>query len=77
VKFIIDAQLPKSLANWLKNQRHDAIHTLDLPDANQSDDREIITVADRENRIVVSKDSDFFDDHIIRGIPKQLLVVKT
>lgn len=82
MKFIIDAQprggpLPQLLAVWLKDRGFDAIHTLELPEANRSDDSEIITVADRDDRVVISKDSDFFDDHILRGKPKKLLVVKT
>lgn len=77
MKFIIDAQLPQLLAIWLENQGVDAIHTLKLPKANHSDDQEIITIADQEDRIVISKDSDFFDDHILRGRPKKLLIIKT
>ncbi len=77
MKFVIDAQLPQLLATWLNDHGLDAIHTLELPEANRSDDSEIMVVADREDRIVVSKDSDFFDDHILRGKPKKLLIVKT
>ena len=77
MKFLVDAQLPQLLAMWLKNRGFDAIHTLELPEANRSDDQEIIATADREDRIVVSKDGDFFDDHILRGKPRRLLVVKT
>jgi predicted nuclease of predicted toxin-antitoxin system len=77
MKFLVDAQLPQLLAIWLKNYGYDAIHTLELPEANRSDDQEIIEIADREDRIVISKDGDFFDDHILRGKPGKLLVVKT
>ena len=77
MKFIIDAQLPQLLAVWLEERGFDAIHTLKLPAANRSDDKEIIVVADQDDRVVVSKDSDFFDDHILMGKPKRLLVVKT
>lgn len=65
MKFIIDAQLPQSLASWLKEHGFDALHTLELPAANRSDDKEIVIVADQDDRDVVSKDSDFFDDHIL------------
>lgn len=71
MKFIVDAQLPQHLAVWLKNNGFDAIHSLDLPEANQSDDGEIIIIADRDDRVVISKDSDFLDDHILRGKPKK------
>lgn len=77
MKFIVDAQLPRSLSNWLKSKGFDSIHTLELPKGNQTDDTDIIQIADQENRIVISKDSDFFDDHILKGVPEKLLVIKT
>ena len=77
MKFIVDAQLPQLLATWLKQRGFDAIHTLELSAANRSDDKEIIIVADQDDRVVISKDSDFFEDHILTGKPKRLLVIKT
>jgi predicted nuclease of predicted toxin-antitoxin system len=77
VKFIVDAQLPRSLSTWLKMQGLDSMHTSDLPEGNRSNDLDIIHFADQHSRIVISKDSDFLDDHILRGSPKKLLVVKT
>ena len=34
MKFIVDAQLPKSLTRLLAELGHDAIHTLDMPERN-------------------------------------------
>lgn len=56
---------------------HDAIHTLDLPDRNATKDREISVVADRDGRVVITKDSDFRDSHLLRGTPRRLLRVTT
>lgn len=42
MKFIIDAQLPYGLKNWLIKNGFDTIHTRDLPDKNLTDDREVI-----------------------------------
>ncbi len=61
MKFIVDAQLPKSLARFLSERGFDAIHTLDLPGKNATDDREINRLSLEEKRIVISKDSDFYD----------------
>lgn len=47
MKFIVDAQLPQLLAIWLKNHGFDAIHTLELPEANRSDNQEITAIADK------------------------------
>ncbi len=34
MKFLVDAQLPRWLANKLRDQGHDVLHTLDLPESN-------------------------------------------
>lgn len=77
MKFIIDAYLPLALKSWLKQQGHDAVHTRDLPRKNLSDDIEVIEVAVREQRVVISKDSDFFDYFVLKGIPPKLLMITT
>jgi predicted nuclease of predicted toxin-antitoxin system len=77
VKFLVDAQLPRRLARELVDLGHDAIHTLDLPDKNATPDGEIMSVADREDRIVVTKDGDFRTRHLISGVPRKLLHVTT
>jgi predicted nuclease of predicted toxin-antitoxin system len=77
VKFLIDAQLPARLARHLSDAGHDALHTLDLPEQNRTTDAEISRVADAEDRIVVSKDSDFRDSHLLSGSPARLLAVST
>ena len=77
MKFLIDAQLPSRLARHLNDGGHDAIHTLDLPEQNRTTDAELSRVADVEDRIVISKDSDFRDSHLLSGSPARLLVVTT
>ena len=77
MKFLVDAQLPSRLARHLNDAGHDAIHTLDLPEQNRTTDAEISRVADVEDRIVISKDSDFRDSHLLSGSPARLLVVTT
>ena len=77
MKFLLDAQLPLALKVWLRKQGHDVIHTRDLPRENLSGDSLIMQIAEKENRIVISKDSDFFKSHLINGKPPQLLMVTT
>lgn len=73
MKFIIDAQLPVRLKKWLVKNEYDAIHTDDLPRKEFTSDLEIIRVAESENRIVISKDSDFYKFNLINGKPKRIL----
>lgn len=56
---------------------HDATHTLDLPTGNTTKDPIINELSVREQRIVVSKDSDFFYSHVLQGRPWKLLLIKT
>lgn len=77
MKFLIDAQLPARLAQFLTRAGHDSLHTIELPDGNRSTDREIAQVADAEGRVVVTKDRDFRDGHLLSRSPQRLLVVAT
>jgi predicted nuclease of predicted toxin-antitoxin system len=59
VKFLIDAQLPARLADYLKGAGHEAVHTTELPDGNRATDNQLVQRADAEGRVVVTKDQDF------------------
>lgn len=74
MKFLVDAQLPRKFTGWLQDAGHDAIHTLDLLDKNQTSDQTITLYARRESRIVVSKDDDFVQAFLINGEPMLLLI---
>ncbi len=75
MNWLIDAQLPRRLSERLGALGHDAMHTLDLADGNRTTDPEINRYAAESRRIVISKDRDFFDSHLINGVPPQLLWV--
>ena len=67
MNFLVDAQLPRRMTTWLTAAGCDAVHTLDLPDGNRTTDAQINDVADREQRVVVTKDADFVDAHLVRS----------
>ncbi len=77
MKFIIDAQLPKSLSDFLNYRGHDSIHTLELPKQNSTNDQDIIALALKEKRIVVTKDNDFLESFLLNSKPEKLVIVKT
>jgi predicted nuclease of predicted toxin-antitoxin system len=77
VKFLVDAQLPARLARFLNDAGHDAVHTSDLPGGNRSTDTGIAQFADSDGRVVVTKDRDFRDGHLLARSPRRLLVVAT
>ena len=77
MKFIVDAHLPKKLSYFLQKKGYDSIHTLDLPNKNSSSDLEINELSLKENRIVISKDSDFYNRYLTKVEPYKLLLVST
>jgi len=77
MKFLIDANLPFRLAKSLKIKGFDIIHTDHLPDKERTTDKEIRRISIEQDRIVITKDSDFLDSHVIQGVPTKLLYITT
>jgi len=77
MKFLVDANLPYKLALLLKNKGYDVVHTDDLKNKERTSDNEIRKIALNESYIVVTKDADFFDSHLIKKNPPKLLFVTT
>jgi predicted nuclease of predicted toxin-antitoxin system len=76
IKFLVDAQLPPSLALVLKENGYDAIHTLSLPNKNFTTDADICKISLEEKRVVITKDSDFHHSFILKNEPYKLLLIK-
>jgi len=77
MNFIVDAQLPRYLSTFLREQGHDAIHTLDLADGNRTTDKRINELSENEQRIVITKDADFVDSFLVSKKPYKLLLIST
>jgi predicted nuclease of predicted toxin-antitoxin system len=59
MKFLVDVQLPGTLARWLRGRNCDTMHALEL-DLGRADDLSLWRLAKDEGRIMISKDEDFF-----------------
>ena len=76
MKFLLDAQLPPSLKQLFIDKGYDCIHTLELELGNDTPDKTINNISVTEQRILITKDSDFFDSFIIKNEPYKLILVK-
>ena len=74
MKFIIDAQLPATLASYFPE--HDIIHTLSLEEGNLTTDNQINLLSVSEERILITKDDDFYHSYIALHKPYKLVLVK-
>lgn len=77
MKFLVDAQLPVRLAHLLQSFGYDAIHTKDLPQQNATLDTEINAISIQQNRVVITKDSDFVNSFLTIQQPYKLLLITT
>ncbi|MGH1392927.1 MAG: DUF5615 family PIN-like protein [Trichormus sp.] len=77
MKFIVDAQLPVRLANFLKSLNYDTIHTRDLPEQNSTSDIEINAISIQQKRILITKDYDFVNSFLTIQQPYKLLLITT
>ena len=75
MKLRVDAQLPRRLALWLQQRGHDVIHTLHLSQQNRTPDPFLLGLADKDARVLITKDTDFEITHELgQGPPKRLLI---
>lgn len=77
MKFIVDEQLPWRLVNWLTKQGHDAYHATSLRSGIKIPDSLICEKSIQEQRIVVSKDVDFFNRFVFHREPFKLVYLTT
>jgi predicted nuclease of predicted toxin-antitoxin system len=58
VRFLVDANLSPRVAEWLRNQGHDAAHVFEVG-LNQADDHRILEEAASRQQILLTVDLDF------------------
>src|SRR4051794_7277883 len=77
MKFLVDAHLPSGLCALLAKSGHDAIHTSQLPAQNRTTDQVLSEISRREQRVLITKDSDFYHSHLLQGAPWKVLLLRT
>ena len=75
MKFLVDAQLPRRLALWFQQRGHDVIHTIELIQQNRTPDPLVLARVNQDDRVLVTKDTDFeITRELGQGPPKLLLI---
>ena len=74
MKFLIDMPVSPSIAQWLEEQGHDAVHTFHS-NLSQASDEEIINQAKKEGRIIVTADLDYSRLFAIAGSGEPGLII--
>ncbi len=69
--------MPPGLCALLQAEGHEAVHTSRLTAQNRTPDEVINELSLREQRVVMTKDSDFYHSHLLHGKPWKLPLVRT
>jgi len=77
MKFLVDEQLPGSLVRWLRQQGHDAVHATSLGTGIKISDNQVSKESMEQQRVVISKDMDFFNRFLLKKEPWKLLYLTT
>ena len=77
MKFLVDAHVPPGICAMLRSAGHDALHTRQLPAQNQTPDEVINDRSVRDQRVLISKDTDFYYSHLLLQRPHKLLLIRT
>lgn len=77
MRFLVDAHLPHGLCALLQSAGHEALHTNALPASNRTTDEVINQLSLSDQRVVISKDTDFYYSHLLHQQPWKLVLVRT
>jgi predicted nuclease of predicted toxin-antitoxin system len=73
MKFIVDENLEPSISNWLKNKGYDTFCV--LQEATSIDDTTVLSIANKEERIIITNDKDFGELVFKNDLPCKGLVL--
>lgn len=75
MRVLCDVHIPYRLVRHLRTMGVDATHVNRILDGCHSKDADIARYADETASVLVTKDGDFRDSHLLRGEPARLLRV--
>lgn len=75
MKFLCDVHISLKLVNHLKSLGLEAVHVNEILDKWNTTDNKICEFADKNDFIVITKDSDFRNSFYIKKSPKKLIKI--
>ena len=75
MKVLCDVHMPYRLVSQLRERGVDAAHVNRILDGSETKDSAVAAFADANAMVLITKDSDFRDNHFVTGTPARLLRV--
>ena len=74
-KVLCDVHIAFKVVKFFKEKGYEAVHVNDILDSYYTKDNDISNYADKNGFVVVSKDADFQNSHLLRNTPERLLKI--
>jgi len=74
-KVLCDVHIAFKVVRFFKDKGYEAIHVNDILDSYHTKDSDISKYADQNGFLVVSKDADFQNSHLLKNTPERLLKI--
>ena len=75
MKFLCDVHIARKVAYFLDRKCELAIHANDVLSGSATKDAALAQFADEGDLILISKDADFLNSHLIHRVPKKLIKI--
>ena len=76
MKFLCDVHIPYSLSKHLEELGHESIHVNFILDKWYTKDSKIAEYADQNEYVLISKDIDFKNSHLLKNSPRKLIRIE-
>ncbi len=76
LRFIVDTQLPPSLTMKLNEWGFDATYTTTFDNGHLLSDSNIRKIATEQNRIIITKDTDFWEYYLVKKSPPKVFLLE-
>ncbi len=73
MKALCDVHISYKVVKFLNERGIPSTHVNDLPDKWHTTDQAVCEYADRHDMVVITKDEDFRNTHILHGTPRKLV----
>ena len=74
MNFLVDANLPPRLGQWLRDRNQPATHLLDLHSLRISD-KQLWALAITRSEVIITKDTDFYERSLLLGQPPKVVLI--
>ena len=75
MRFLCDVHISYKIAKHLTEFGYEAIHVNNILNKSETSDTEIARFVDKNDFVLITKDSDFRDSYFITGTPKKIIKI--